>query len=361
MEAERLNNFYRGKKVFITGHTGFKGSWLAIILKTLGADVTGYAKDCKSPDDNFNVSGVSTHIRDIRGDISDSEKLTNNLLFAEPEIVFHLAAQPLVRQSYIDPRETYSTNVLGTLNVLEAIREAKSVKAVVVITSDKCYQNNEWCWGYREDDKLGGHDPYSSSKACGEILTASYRKSFFERGTDKNSPAIATARAGNVIGGGDWSQDRIIPDCIKSFLRNEPVVLRNPNSIRPWQHVFDPLFGYILLAKRMCEEPVEYSQAFNFGPNPDGWVTVKRMVEILIESYGGGSFITTEDKKAVHEAKLLGLDISKAKAMLNWQPIWGINKAVEKTAEWYKYFRAGNTYELCLNQIDEFITDCCYF
>lgn len=354
-----FDDFYNSKKIFITGHTGFKGSWLCLMLNALGANVIGYAKDIKTPYDNFNLSGLSKLIIDIRGDILDSKKLIDSMKVAKPEIVFHLAAQPLVRYSYENPGETYLSNVIGTLNVLDAVRETESVKVVVVVTTDKCYQNNEWYWGYREDDRLGGHDPYSSSKACAELLTASYRESFFKPKDRKSKIAIATVRAGNVIGGGDWSQDRIIPDCIKSFINNEPVILRNPSSVRPWQHVLEPLFGYILLAARMYYDPIKYSQAFNFGPNTDGCVPVKHVVEKLIESYGIGSFIAGNTEGA-HEAKLLSLDISKSKAMLGWQPVWNIDKAIEKTAEWYKYFKTQDVYELCLRQIKEFIRDCSY-
>ncbi len=355
-KIEYFDNFYCGKNIFITGHTGFKGSWLALVLDALGANVTGYAKFCKTPFDNFVLTNLAQRINDVRGDIIDEEKLYKSFSEAKPDIVFHLAAQPLVRYSYENPSETYLTNVMGTLNVLEAVRKTESVKAVVIITSDKCYQNNEWHWGYREDDKLGGHDPYSSSKACTEILSASYKDSYFNE-NGKSKTALATVRAGNVIGGGDWAADRIIPDCIRSFLKSEPVVLRNPNAVRPWQHVLEPLAGYMLLAKKMLEEPEKYSQPFNFGPDNNSCVSVEEVVKKFIDNYGEGSYVYG-DLTGLHEASLLSLDISRAKAVLGWRPVWGIDKVIKKTAEWYKNFKNYNVYDLCISQIEEYFSDC---
>ncbi len=351
-EIHCFNNFYSDKNVFITGHTGFKGSWLSILLHAMGANVTGYAKPCKSQNDTFLLAGLSEKMHHVEGDVLDGENLKNHLAAAQPEVVFHLAAQPLVRYAYQNPEETYCTNVMGTLHVLEAVRQTPSVKALVVVTSDKCYANKEWCWGYRETDQLGGHDPYSTSKACAELLTASYRQCFFE-----NSPtAIATVRAGNVIGGGDWSEDRIIPDCVRSFLKGEPVALRHPDAVRPWQHVLDPLFAYLHLAKRMAEQPETYAQAFNFGPDASSCVTVKEVVRLFMHEYGSGA-MTIGNPAGPHEATFLSLDISKARSMLQWKPVWDIATTIKQTAQWYKNFNHQDVYLLCLEQIKAFMID----
>ncbi len=354
---EELKNFISGKKIFITGHTGFKGSWLSLLLKEMGGIITGYSKDIQTSKDNFVVTELSNKITDLRGDINDYSALVDCLKISQPEILFHLAAQPLVRYSYENPQETYMTNVMGTLHVLEAVRECKSVKALVIITTDKCYENKEWHWGYRETDTLGGYDPYSSSKACAEILVSSYRNTFFN--IDKLSihdTAIATVRAGNVIGGGDWSKDRIIPDCIRYLEKNKPVIVRNPLALRPWQHVIEPIFGYVMLAKALYENPQKFSTPFNFGPETESIVPVSDVIDIVIQCYGKGSWEQSASQHAPHEANLLKLNIDKAKTELNWKPVWNINTAIEKTVDWYKKCGQENMYDLCMKQINEYLT-----
>jgi len=348
-----LKEFYNNKKVFVTGHTGFKGAWLSIWLKHLGANVTGFSDSVKTDEDVFALSNIGMSIVDNRGDIADPKSISAAMRDAQPEIVFHLAAQPLVRYSYEDPYITYLTNVIGTLNLLEAVRSCDRVKSVVIVTTDKCYKNNEWVWGYREIDQLGGHDPYSSSKACCEILVDSYRKSYFNLDANRKT-GIATVRAGNVIGGGDWSEDRIIPDCIRSIKAGTPIQIRNPHAVRPWQHVLDPLSGYLLLGMKLYEEPDKYSEAFNFGPRADSIIEVGRIVQLLIHYFGKGSFESAAAENAVHEANLLSLDISKAVQKLDWKPVWGIDEALRKTVNWYKCYRETNVYDLCLKQIDEY-------
>jgi len=343
---ECIRNFYKGKKVFITGHTGFKGSWLSIWLNKLGAEVIGYSNEVKTDKDNFVLAGLNKKLIDLRGDINDQLLLTSIQKY-KPEIVFHLAAQPLVLYSYENPLETYMSNVMGTLNLLEAIKKCESVKSVVVITTDKCYLNNEWCFGYREIDALGGCDPYSSSKACAEIAVDSFRKSYFsdlKRG-------IATARAGNVIGGGDWSADRIIPDAIRKLSKNEVINVRNPNFIRPWQHVLEPLGGYLVLAMKLYNDPVRYSEAFNFGPKNSEVLDVESIVKKIVHFYGQGNYTTANSETNPHEANTLTLDISKSMHELNWKPKLNIDQAIEMTIEWYKNYDKVDVYELCLNQI----------
>ncbi len=348
-----LKKFYKDKKIFITGHTGFKGSWLSIILNSFGAQLTGYAKDYTTEKDNFILSGMAERMTDIRGDILDASFLKKCLLNNDPEIVFHLAAQPLVRRSYENPTETYETNVLGTLNLLEAVRSSNTVKAVVIITTDKCYENKEWHWGYRECDALGGYDPYSSSKACTELLVNSYRKSFFQ----DTDVSIATVRAGNVIGGGDWSKDRIVPDCVKCLLTNQPILIRNENAVRPWQHVIEPLMGYLILGKEMYSSGKSFSSSFNFGPESSSFIPVSHIVDKIIENWGSGRWFSYNKEKQPHEATFLSLDISKAKHMLGWSPLWDINKTIEKTIEWYKNYESTSIYHLCVNQINEYMKD----
>jgi len=350
----QLNSFYQDKNVFVTGHTGFKGSWLSIWLNHLGANVTGLSNDIKMKEGVFCLSNIGDHIVDERGDITNPQHLNSVFQKAQPEIVFHLAAQPLVRDSYEHPYITYLTNVIGTLNVLEGIRSCKSVKSVVIITTDKCYKNNEWVWGYRENDELGGHDPYSSSKACCEILVDSYRKSYFENKERDCSIGIATARAGNVIGGGDWAKDRIIPDCVRSIQKEQPIKIRNPYATRPWQHVLEPLGGYLQLATKLYEEPDSYSEAFNFGPESKSILKVSVIVEKFCHYFNKGSFEIIENNLLVHEANLLNLDINKSKHRLNWTPLWDIDEALQKTAEWYKCYKQADIYELCIKQIEEY-------
>ncbi len=348
-----LKNFYKDKKIFITGHTGFKGSWLSIILDNFGSHLTGYAKDCTTEKDNFILSGMTDKMKDIRGDILDTVYLKKCLLDSNAEIVFHLAAQPLVRFSYENPTETYQTNVIGTLNLLEAVRSSNTVKAVIIVTTDKCYDNKEWHWGYRECDTLGGHDPYSSSKACTELLVNSYRKSFFQ---DSNV-AIATVRAGNVIGGGDWARDRILPDCIRSLMANQPIFIRNKNAVRPWQHVIEPLMGYLALGKAMYSQCESFSTSFNFGPKSSSFIPVSQIADKIVKDWGSGSWFSDSKENQPHEATYLSLDISKANHMLKWFPVWDINKTIDKTIEWYKYHESTSVYQLCVNQLNEYMED----
>ncbi len=332
-----LTACYHGKRVLVTGHTGFKGSWLTLWLGALGARVTGYALDPYTPLDNFLLSDCSRVATDVRGDIRDFENLQRVFREASPEFVFHLAAQPIVRESYQNPKETYDVNVQGTVNVLETCRLTDSVKAIVNVTSDKCYENMERKRGFKETDTLGGRDPYSSSKACSEIVTAAYRRSFFENphlaGSGK---ALSSARAGNVLGGGDWQRDRLVPDCIRALLKNEPIKVRNPESIRPWQYVLEPLGGYLLLGARMAAAPANFSGAWNFGPEKSTMVSVRRLVELVIANWGRGEWVQADEKKNPHEARLLSLDISKAKSELGWQPSLDVAEAVKNTVDWYK-------------------------
>ena len=353
-----FDSFYRGKRVLVTGHTGFKGSWLAVWLHEIGAEVIGVGLDPATERDNFELTGIGGKIAaDIRADIRDGERMKHIFKEYKPEIVFHLAAQPLVRLSYQCPVETYQTNVMGTINVLEAIRATGSVKIGVMITTDKCYENREQIWGYRENEAMGGYDPYSSSKGAAEIAIASWRRSFFN--PDKYSEhgkAVASVRAGNVIGGGDWALDRIIPDCIRALEAGLPIDIRSPRSIRPWQHVLEPLSGYMLLAKKMWEEPAKYCEGWNFGPNPESISTVWEVASKVIENYGCGSLRDLSDTNALHEAKLLLLDISKARFGLGWQPRMNIDQTIELTVDWYKNYNVENPYQLCIRQINRYLS-----
>ncbi len=337
MNIDIFNNFYKGKRVLVTGHTGFKGSWLSIWLHELGAEVVGVAKAPFSERDNFVLSGIGDKIQaDIRADIRDGEKMKEIFKQYQPEIVFHLAAQPLVRLSYDIPIETYETNVMGTINVLEAIRATVSVKVGVMITTDKCYENKEQIWGYRENEPMGGYDPYSSSKGAAEIAISSWRRSFFNPDQyEKHGKSIASVRAGNVIGGGDWALDRIIPDCIKALEAGKPIDIRSPKAIRPWQHVLEPLSGYMLLAQKMWDEPTKYCEGWNFGPRTESIADVWTVASKLIEDYGKGELRDVSDPYALHEAKLLMLDISKAKFRLGWEPRMNLDQCLAMVADWY--------------------------
>jgi CDP-glucose 4,6-dehydratase len=341
-------NTWTERKVFVTGHTGFKGSWLSLWLAGLGARIRGYALDPETEPNLFSCGSVARDIEDVRGDIRDAARLESALTSFAPEVVFHLAAQPLVRRSYADPVGTLSTNVIGTAQVLEAVRKAPSVRAVVCVTSDKCYENREWVWPYRETDPLGGYDPYSSSKACAEIVSAAYRNSFFP--PDKiveHGVALATARAGNVIGGGDWSMDRLIPDLIRGFQSGEPVKIRNPKAVRPWQHVLDPVYGYLLLAERMLTSPAKYSQAFNFGPGEEDAWPVEKIASRLSTLHRNGARWICDSGSPVHEAGLLRLDSSKARVELGWSPRLHLEEALEWTIEWYTAWKGGIDMHAC--------------
>lgn len=348
-------NLYRNKKVLITGHTGFKGSWLATWLTKLGAEVIGYSLDPVNRDCLFELANLQNKMVDIRGDIRDSVKLQAVFDQYQPEIVFHLAAQSLVKQSYRDPVYTYEVNVMGTMHVLEAIRKTPSVKAGIMVTSDKCYDNKEWVWGYRETDPMGGYDPYSSSKGCCELLISSYQHSFFPTASySSHGKLIASVRAGNVIGGGDWAEDRIIPDSVRSLLSGQSIKVRSPQSIRPWQHVLEPLSGYLKIGAYLYEGKTEYAESWNFGPESDSVTTVAQLVEKIVEQWKGGSWEVDTVHSTEHEAKLLSLDINKAKYYLDWHPKWNINQTVYYTMEWYKLYQEVDVYELCLNQISAY-------
>jgi len=339
---EELVNPWRGRRVFLTGHTGFKGSWLAVWLAGKGAHIRGYALDPATEPSLFADARVAEILDDDRGDVQDYPKLEASLVDFEPEVVFHLAAQPLLRRSYADPLGTYSTNVMGTANLLEAVRKSPSVQAVVCVTTDKCYQNREWTWPYRETDPLGGHDPYSSSKAAAEIVVAAFRDSYFpvSRLAD-HRVAIATARAGNVIGGGDWSEDRLIPDLIRGFEAGKPVLIRRPKSIRPWQHILEPLLGYLTLAEHLLEGRPEAATAFNFGPVDDDAWPVERIANRLVDRWGTGASWIRDNTPSVHEAHYLKLDSSKARMELGWRPRLNLEVALDWTLSWYRQRKSG--------------------
>lgn len=351
-----FNNFFKGKRVLITGHTGFKGSWLAIWLHELGAEVIGVAQNPYTERDNYVLSGIGKKIKaDLRADIRNGNRIKEIFREYRPEIVFHLAAQPLVRLSYDIPVDTYETNVMGTIHIMEAIRVTDSVKAGVMITTDKCYENKEQIWGYRENEPMGGYDPYSSSKGAAEIAINSWRCSFFNPEQHaKHGKSIASVRAGNVIGGGDWALDRIIPDCIKALEAGRPIEIRSPKAIRPWQHVLEPLSGYMLLAKKMWDEPARYCEGWNFGPKLESITPVWDVAQKVVRNYGKGELTDISGPEALHEANLLMLDISKAKFRLNWEPKMNIDKCVALTVDWYKRYRTMPVYELCVEQINKY-------
>lgn len=353
--TDLFHNFYHGKKVLVTGHTGFKGSWLSIWLHELGAEVVGLALDPTSEKDNFVLSEIGRRIKDLRGDIRDKELVKNVFQNYQPEIVFHLAAQPLVRESYSIPVETYETNLMGTIHVMEAIRITPSVKVAVMITTDKCYENAEQLWGYRENEPMGGYDPYSSSKGCAEIAISSWRRSFFNPANyQKHGKSVASVRAGNVIGGGDWAKDRIIPDCIRALEADKAIEIRSPKSIRPWQHVLEPLGGYMLLAQKMWNSPVEYCEGWNFGPKLDSVANVWDIATQVVKYYGKGTLVDSSDPNSLHEAQLLMLDISKAYFKLGWQPRLNIEQTIQLTVDWYKQYQTKAVYDLCVEQIAQY-------
>ncbi|MBI4648418.1 MAG: CDP-glucose 4,6-dehydratase [Bacteroidia bacterium] len=347
---------YKDKKVLITGHTGFKGCWLSIWLHSLGANVIGLSLDPATTPNIYDLSNISENLVDIRGDIRDKNKVFNIFAQFQPEIVFHLAAQALVLDSYNDPLYTYETNTLGTANILEAIRKSNSVHSAVFITSDKVYENHEWIWGYRENDPKGGFDPYSSSKGAAELIISSYRNSFFNpKNHSEHKKAIASVRAGNVIGGGDWAENRLIPDCVKAIESNETIKIRNPFSKRPWQHVLEPLSAYLLLAVKMMEQPIEFSNEWNIGPTYENIVNVKSLVEKFIVYYGTGKWMDVSNGDSLHEAKLLSLDISKAFFYLAWKPVLNLDETVRLTAAWYKEYKTKDVLSLCLEQINYYM------
>ena len=355
-----LAQAYAGKRCLVTGHTGFKGAWLSLWLRDLGAQVTGYSlAEPVSEPSLFELAGIGSLVEDRRGDLRDYDRLLGTLKRARPEIIFHLAAQPIVRLSYAAPKDTFEVNVGGTVNLLEASRATDSIRAIVVITSDKCYENREWAYSYRETDHLGGHDPYSASKAAAELVCAAYRSSFFEAA----GVNLATVRAGNVIGGGDWAADRIIPDFMRAVAAGETVKVRHPEATRPWQHVLDPLQGYLLLGARLLEapgespEPNRFTGAWNFGPAREGCRTVRELVESFTASYGSGAWldISEHGQNEPHEAHYLALATDKARQYLGWRPEWDFPTAVERTAGWYrKWASGGNALELCREDLARF-------
>ena len=336
VNKEYLSTF-SGKRVMITGHTGFKGSWLTFLLTEIGAEVLGYALPPEESDSHFELLDLQNLIRHVEGDIRDKEKLASSMQEFQPEYVFHLAAQALVKKAYDDPVDTFSSNVLGSVHLLEAVRQCDSVRSLVYITSDKCYENLEWLWGYRENDQLGGRDPYSASKAAAEIAFSTYSRSYF---TSRSGMGAASARAGNVIGGGDWAADRIIPDCIRAIQKGEPIQLRSPNAIRPWQHVLEPISGYLLLAAHLRECPEKYAGSWNFGPATYEVRTVQEVAETITQHLGSGS-VEIDNLQHAHEAQLLQLNCDKAHQLLEWQPRWPVDKTLDVTAEWYKNFIEG--------------------
>ncbi len=352
MENMVKTSFWTGKKVFVTGHTGFKGGWLVQTLKVLGADIKGYSLEPSTKPCFFEAANVETGIISEIGDIRDIEKLSKSVAEFKPEVIFHLAAQPLVRYSYENPKETYEVNVIGTLNLLEAVRLVDSIKAVVLITTDKCYENKEWVYGYREIDPMGGYDPYSSSKGCCELLISSYRNSYFSQSKTK----IASARAGNVIGGGDWSDDRLIPDLLKAIENNQEPILRNPLAVRPWQHVLEPIGGYMKLAEGLYNGEKGIDQAWNFGPNDTDCRSVEWVTNTILKLYDFQSSWKQDQNFNPHEAQLLKLDISKAKNRLSWRPKWELRQSLEKIVQWHKTFLSDKGAELITKkQIIEYL------
>ena len=348
--------FWQGRRVFLTGHTGFKGSWLSLWLQRLGVELTGYALRPPTSPSLFEEANVVAGMRSVIGDVCDPTSLQQAMQACKPEIVIHMAAQPLVRYSYQNPAETYSTNVMGTVHLLEAVRNTPGVKAVVNITTDKCHDNREGVWGYRENEPMGGHDPYSSSKACAELISSAYRASFFSgRDLSHSGVALATVRAGNVIGGGDWAQDRLVPDIIAAFELGSFVRIRNPNAIRPWQHVLEPLRGYLTLAERLCEHGQVYAEAWNFGPVDEDAKNVGWIVEKLAKLWGSEAKWQVDDGEHPHEAKYLKLDISKARNRLDWQPEFRLEDALRLIVDWARQRASGaDVRKLTLAQIEAY-------
>ena len=345
--------FWQGKRVFLTGHTGFKGGWLSLWLQQQGADVTGYALEAPTTPSLFEVAGVARGMVSIIGDVRDGEALKRAMAQARPEIVIHMAAQPLVRYSYVNPVETYATNVMGVVNLLEAVRATPGVRSVVNVTSDKCYENREWPWGYRENEAMGGYDPYSNSKGCAELVTAGYRSSFFNAEKyAEHGIALGSGRAGNVIGGGDWAMDRLIPDMLRAIGAGQPVMIRNPHSIRPWQHVLEPLSGYLTLAEKLYTEGPVHAEGWNFGPHDTDAKPVEWIIERMTQEWGSGASWSLDGQNHPHEATYLKLDCSKARGQLGWHPRWDIGQTIAKIVEWHKAFDQGlDMRELSLAQI----------
>lgn len=350
--------FWTGRRVLVTGHTGFKGGWLCLWLRHMGAEVIGYALEPPTQPSLFESARVGKGMHSVLGDVRDFEALWSVVRESRPEVIFHLAAQPLVMPAYRQPLETYAINVLGTVHLLEAVRRTAGVRVVVNVTSDKCYENREWLWGYREDEPMGGHDPYSSSKGCAELVTAAYRRSFFAHRPTQAGVALASARAGNVIGGGDWAEDRLVPDVIRSFQAGRAVTLRQPDAVRPWQHVLEPLGGYLTLAERLWRDGPDFAQGWNFGPSeadarPVGW-----LVERLAALWGEGACWRLSDTPHPHEARYLKLDCTKARVQLNWWPRWPLDRALTETVSWYRAAHAGvDMRAFSLRQLERFMEE----
>lgn len=345
--------FWKGKRVYLTGHTGFKGSWLALWLTEMGAIVKGYALEPPTTPSLFEEARVAEKLESQIGDIRDFETLKLSMVNFNPDILIHMAAQPLVRLSYKEPLETYDVNVMGTAKVLEVARSCEDLQAIVSVTTDKCYENKEWVWGYRENEPMGGYDPYSSSKGCVELLTSAYRRSFMQ----EQGVGLASARAGNVIGGGDWAGDRLIPDILRAFEKNQPVVIRNPASTRPWQHVLEPLSGYLVLAQKLYEQPESFAEGWNFGPFEDDAKPVDWILNQMVDNWKGSSW-ELDTNAHPHEAGYLKLDVSKAKARLDWHPTWRLKKTLEKIIQWHQaWLNEEDMQKACIVEINEFMRD----
>jgi len=346
------SSFWKNKRVFLTGHTGFKGGWLSLWLSNLGAEVKGYALPPETTPNLFEVARVTETIESEFGDIRNLEQMKRSMVAFNPDVLIHMAAQPLVRLSYREPVETYETNVMGTVKVLEAARLCDNLKSIVCVTTDKCYENREWLWGYREDEAMGGYDPYSSSKGCAELVIAAYRRSFMQ----ERDVGLASARAGNVIGGGDWSDDRLIPDILRAFEKLKPVIVRNPKSTRPWQHVLEPLSGYLVLAENLYQSPKEYAEGWNFGPNGDDVKSVDWILDHMVTQWGEGASWQLDERSHPHEAGFLKLDISKAKSRLQWKPAWHLGQTLEKIIHWHQaWLNNEDMQAVCLKEIQTYM------
>ncbi len=353
MKATVAPAFWKGKKVFLTGHTGFKGSWLSLWLQGMGAQVKGFALTPPTMPALFDEARVGEGMQSEIGDIRDLQAVIESMTTFDPDIVIHMAAQPLVRLSYREPVETYATNVMGTLHVLEAARKCLNLKAIVNVTTDKCYENQEWEWGYRENEPMGGYDPYSNSKGCVELLTSAYRKSFF---SSETSAALASARAGNVIGGGDWAEDRLIPDILRAVEKNNPVIVRNPRATRPWQHVLEPLSGYLVLAQHMWEQGHAFAQGWNFGPRDEDARPVEWILNHMVEAWGDGASWQLDNDPQPHEARYLKLDISKACAHLHWTPTWDLETTLVHIVNWQRaWLRGEDMRTRCMDEINSYM------
>ena len=344
--------FWKGKRVFVTGHTGFKGSWLSLWLQLMGAEVKGFSLAPSTQPALFEVAKVGENMQTEIGDIRNLQQLSQSIRSFNPDVLLHLAAQPLVRLSYKEPVDTYSTNVIGTVNVLEAARYAPQLKSVVIITTDKCYENREWEWGYRENEPMGGHDPYSNSKGCAELVVSAYQRSFFHT---PDTAAVASARAGNVIGGGDWAEDRLIPDILRAFEKQQSVIIRNPLSTRPWQHVLEPLSGYLVLAQRLWQDGKAFAEGWNFGPKDDDCQPVQWILDKMVHFWGDGAHYEIDKSEQPHEANFLKLDCSKAAMRLKWHPKWRLEQTLERIVHWHRAWLEGADMQVkCLQEIEKY-------